>query len=215
MRLHPMRFYAERPSRVARQVLGDGLVVGWLVLVWLAAVAARELILALQGPGRALMNAGSSVRGAFDDAASVAAGVPLVGGDLATALGSGSSAGSSLVRSGADQIEVVASVASGTAVGIVTLGALPVLLVWVPLRVRYARAATSARAVRGRDDDLLALRAMTRLPVRRLLQVCPDPAAAWRRPDPAAVRRLAALELDALGLRPPATPPTEQVSPRP
>jgi hypothetical protein len=39
--------------------------------------------------------------------------------------------------------------------------------------------------------------------VGRLTRIAPDPAAAWRAGDPAVVRRLAALELTDLGLRPP------------
>ena len=95
----------------------------------------------------------------------------------------------------------------GTAVGIVVLGALPVLVLWLPLRLRYARLARSAVAVRSVDTDLLALRAIARRPVRRLLAVTPDPAAAWRRDDRDVVHALAALELRSLGLRPPRTPP--------
>jgi hypothetical protein len=202
-----MRFYAERPARVARQVLGDALAFGWLVVVGLVAVAAYELILTLQAPGRTLVKAGGSIRGTFDDAARTAGGVPFVGDDLARALGAGRGAGSSLVESGREQIETVAAVAWGAGVGIAVFGVLPVLLVWVPLRVRYARAARSALAARDTDSDLLALRAMARLPVRRVLRVSPDPAAAWRRDDRSVVHDLAALELASLGLRAPAAPP--------
>jgi hypothetical protein len=60
--------------------------------------------------------------------------------------------------------------------------------------------------VRDVDTDLLALRAITRRPARRLLAVSPDPAAAWRRDDREIVHRLAALELAALGLRSPKGP---------
>jgi hypothetical protein len=104
-------------------------------------------------------------------------------------------------------MEAIASVAFGTAVAIVVLGALPVLLTWLPLRLRYARQARSAATARTVDTDLLALRAITRLPVRRLLKIAPDPAAAWRRDDRPVVRALAALELRSLGLRSPRTPP--------
>ena len=86
------------------------------------------------------------------------------------------------------------------------LGALPVLLMWLPLRLRYARLARSAVTARAVDTDLLALRAITRRPVRRLLKIAPDPAAAWRRDDRDVVRALAALELRSLGLRCPAHP---------
>jgi hypothetical protein len=202
-----MRFYAERPTRAALQLLADLLAIGWLVLWVLVAGAARDLILGLQGPGRTLVGAGDAMRGAFDDAARTAQQVPLVGDDLARALGTGTGAGESLAAAGREQVETGATVASGTAIGIVLLASVPVLLVWLPLRVRYARAARSAIAVRSIDSDLLALRAMARLPVRRLLTVSPDPAAAWRRDDRSVVHDLAALELRSLGLRTPARPP--------
>jgi hypothetical protein len=202
-----MRIYAERPGRAGLQLLADLLAVGWIALcVWVARTA-EEFLLRLQGPARTLTGAGESIRGAFDDAARTASGVPFVGDDLARALGTGTGAGDSLANAGREQMEAIASVAFGTAVAIVVLGALPVLLTWLPLRLRYARQARSAVTARTVDTDLLALRAITRLPVRRLLKIAPDPAAAWRRDDRPVVRALAALELRSLGLRSPRTPP--------
>ena len=104
-------------------------------------------------------------------------------------------------------MEAIATFALGTGIAIVVLGALPVLLMWLPLRLRYARLARSAVTARAVDTDLLALRAIARRPVRKLLRVSPDPAAAWRRDDRDVVRDLAALELRSLGLRAPRTPP--------
>jgi hypothetical protein len=198
-----MRFYAERPGRVALQVLADLLVIGWVVLVVDIALAAQELLLRLQGPGEALVEAGDAIRGSFDGAARTAREVPLIGDALATALSGGTAAGERLAAAGQQQVDAVASIALGNAIGIVVLGALPVVLVWATLRVRYALAAGGAVAVRGRDVDLLALQALSRRSVRRLLRVGPDPAGAWRRDDRAAVARLAALELASLGLRAP------------
>lgn len=199
-----MRFYAERPGRVARQLLADTLVVGWVALCVAVARTAHALIERQTAPGLALVDTGAAIRGTFADAARTASGVPFVGDDLARALGSGTEAGESLIAAGREQVETVATLAIGTAVGIVLLGALPVVLVWLTLRVRYARAARSAiTARRVVNTDLLALHAMTRLPARQLLAVSPDPAVAWRREDRAVVGRLAALELASLGLRPP------------
>lgn len=202
-----MRPYAERPLRAARQVLADLLVVLWVVLVVQVALAAKALIDGLQGPARTLADAGDAVRGAFTDAANTARGVPFVGEDLARALGTGTGAGESLAAAGREQVAAVSTAAVSTAVFIVVLAALPVVLVWLTVRVRWMRAAGSARAVRDIDTDLLALRAITRLPVRRLLAVSPDPASAWRRDDRDVVHRLAALELASLGLRAPAVAP--------
>ena len=202
-----MRWYAERPGRIALQLVADALAVGWIVVWVLVARAAHDLILQLQAPARAIAGAGESIKGAFDNAARTASEVPFVGDDLARALGTGTGAGESLSAAGHEQVETIATVASGTAVGIVLLAAMPVLLTWLPLRLRYARVARSAVAVRSVDSDLLALRAMARRPVRRLLAIAPDPAAAWRRDDRDVIRGLAALELRSLGLRGPKRPP--------
>ncbi|MDN5857068.1 MAG: hypothetical protein L0H84_00455 [Pseudonocardia sp.] len=198
-----MRIYAERPVRIVRQVVADGLAIGWVVVVVMAALFARALILRLQGPATALAEAGATIAGVFDGAARTAGNVPFVGDDLSSALGSGTGAGERIAAAGREQVETIASLATGTTVVLIVIGLLPVLLGWLPLRIRYARAASAAVAVRDLDDDLLALRAMTRLPVRRLLRVAPDPAAAWRSGDTAAIRGLAALELARLGLRRP------------
>jgi hypothetical protein len=202
-----MRFYAERPARAGLQLMADLLAVGW---IWLTVVVARtvhDFLLGLQAPARSLAGAGESIRGAFDNAARTASSVPFVGDDLARALGAGTGAGDSLVAAGREQMAAIATVAFGTTVATVLLGAMPVLLLWLPVRVRYARLAHSAVTVRAVDSDLLALRAITRRPVRRLLKISADPASAWRRDDRAVVRDLAALELRSLGLRAPRTPP--------
>ncbi len=198
-----MRFYAEHPLRAARQLLADVLAVAWVVLVVNIAQAARDLIDRLQTPARTLADAGESVRGAFDGAAHTAAGIPLVGTELARALDLGTRAGASLAAAGQQQVGVVANLALGVAIAVVAVGALPVVLTWLAVRVRYARYAGSAATARARDLDLLALRALAHQPTRRLLRVSTDPAAAWRRDDACVVRELAALELRALGLRAP------------
>ncbi|WP_214403328.1 hypothetical protein [Pseudonocardia lacus] len=198
-----MRFYAERPTRFLLQIVVDVLVVAWVWLCVDVASTAREVLLRLQTPANTLSGAGDGIRGVFDEAARTAGELPLVGEDLARALGAGTGAGDSIATAGRDLAGTVGTIASGTAIGIVVLGALPVVLTWLPLRLRYARSAASAAQVRGVDTDLLALRAITNRPVRRLLRVSPDPAAAWRRDDREAVQALAALELRALGLRAP------------
>lgn len=201
-----MRFYAERPLRLVRQVVADLLVVAWVVLCVTIARAAHDLVAELQKPAQSLVGAGDSIRGAFDDAARTASGVPFVGEALARALGAGTGAGESLAAAGRQQVETIATAATVAAVGIVLVGAVPVVLVWLVLRVRYALAARSAIRARGVGSDLLALRAMTHLPVRRLLAVSAEPAASWRRDDRMVVEQLAGLELRSLGLRAPVTP---------
>lgn len=197
-----MRFYAERPGRLALQVAADLLAVAWVVgWVWLA-LEAREQVLRLQGPGEALVEAGGKVTGTFGRAADTADRMPFVGDDLARALGRGTGAGRAISDAGRSQVEAVVQLALGAAVAVVVLAVIPVLLFWLPARLRYARAAAAAVAVRTSDTDLLALRALTCLPPRRLLRVCADPARAWRNGDAEVVARIASLQLAQLGLRP-------------
>jgi hypothetical protein len=198
-----MRFYAEHPLRVAQQVLADVAVIGWVWLVVTAARAARALIDELQGPATALTSAGQSVRGTFAEVAHTAAKIPLVGGELAKALGVGAGAGDSLTAAGQQQVQILDTLGLWAAIAIVVLAAVPVVVVWLYVRLSYARVAGSAAVARARDIDLLALRALAHRPTRQLLRVSGDPAAAWRRDDPRVVRDLATLELDALGLRAP------------
>ncbi len=198
-----MRFYAERPARAARQLLADVLVIAWVWLVVTIAKAGRSLIEQLQGPADALTSAGQSVRDTFAGAAKTASQIPLVGEDLARALGLGTGAGESLAAAGQRQEQILDTVGLWAAIAIVAFAAVPVVLLWLYVRLRYARAAGSAVVARARDIDLLALRALTHQPTRQLLQVSGDPAGAWRRDDPGVVNDLAALELRALGLRPP------------
>ena len=49
-------------------------------------------------------------------------------------------------------------------------------------------------------EQLLALRALTNRPPRKLAAISADPVGAWRREDPLAMRALAALELRAAGI---------------
>ena len=210
-----MRIYAERPGRALLQLLADVAVVAWVLFVVELARTVEAAVLALQAPGQRLSGAGDSIRGAFEDAARTASGVPFVGDDLARALGTGTAAGDSLAASGRDLSVAVASTASGIWTAIVLVGIVPVVAVWLTLRVRWVVLARSARAARALGPDLLALHALTRRPTAALLRAAagsspagrpgpatgPDPAAAWRRGDPDVVAALAAVELAALGLR--------------
>jgi hypothetical protein len=198
LRCGRMRIYAQRPGRVVLQVLADVAMLVWVVLVVELARGVRAAVLTLQTPAQRLTGAGDSISGAFADAAHTASGVPFVGDDLARALGPGTAAGTSLASSGRDLSTAVDAAGLGVATAIVLVGVLPVVTVWLVLRVRWILAARSARRA---GPDLLALHALTRRSPAALRRVSNDPAAAWRHGDPAAVTALAALELAALGLR--------------
>ncbi|GDY31785.1 hypothetical protein [Gandjariella thermophila] len=207
-----MNLYAERPFRVAGQAVADALVVAWLAVSCWAAIQVRDWVLGLRDPGLRLTQAGADLQHTFTSTAQHAGKVPLVGGPLSDALGHGADAGQVMIDAGQRQIAVVDDSAVALAAAVVVFGVVPVLWWWLPRRLRYARAAGAAKLMRERDPELLALRALTALPARRLLAISAEPAAAWHRGETAVTEKLAAAHLAALGLRLPpkarATVPT-------
>jgi hypothetical protein len=199
-------FYAQLPARRARQVTGDLVVVAVLaVSVWVA-LQVRELVLTLRAPGERLIEAGSGLQSTFEGAAESAGRIPGFGDALADGLGRGSGAGESVVSVGRSQVALVDGLATWATILLIALPVLVVAVGWLPWRLWYLRRSGTVRrmAVTG-QHDLLALRALTRLPAQRLATVCGpgvDPAAAWRRGDPELVQALAAAELRSHGLRP-------------
>jgi hypothetical protein len=155
----------------------------------------------------------------FNQMAGLAQLVPFVGSQLASVLQGGEQVGQALSNAGQQQVEQVGGLASGTALLVLVVGVLPLLVLWLPVRLRYARAAEAASVNRDAPGgpDLLALQALSRVPLRLLRSAAEDPARAWRGGDAEVVRKLAALELDRLGLRlhranvnPPLDPNTDE-----
>lgn len=197
-----MRFYAERPFRMLAQLLADALAVAWVVLAVRFAQTAAETVLEWQAPGQRMVEAGGGLQHTFVDASRTAGKVPFVGDDLAGVLGKGTAAGDGLTSAGSSLIEAVGYLATGVSAAIIVLAVLPLLIFWLPLRLRYARKASKAARMRRTALDLLALRALTTLSYRQLKVVDANPAAAWRQGDEQAIRALADLQLKAAGLRP-------------
>lgn len=197
-----MKWYADRPGRLGRQLIADLLAVVWVWFWVTAALAARDTVLALRAPGDQLTRAGGGLRDTFTDAAAKAREVPLVGGKLGEALDKGRDAGGTLVDAGRTQIEAVETTALWLAVALIAVPVAFLLVTWLPLRVRYARrAAATARLRDTHRVDLLALQALNSLPLRELARFDTDPADGWRRRDPVVVEALAARRLAVCGLR--------------
>lgn len=194
-----MRLYAETPVRRLGQFVADLAALAFLLLAVWVATAVREGVLLLRAPGEGLTTAGDAIGGAFTSAADTARGVPLVGEDLASALGTGTAAGTSLADAGRWQVDAVTTVAFWLTVALIAVPALALALVWLPRRVRFARDATAAARLRAQGPsglDLLAMRALHTQPLARLATLR---TADWRDPDATAV--LASWELRRLGLK--------------
>lgn len=198
-----MQLYAQHPAVRARQLAADLGLLAWLVLWVLVARVVHGAVLLLAAPGQAVADLGRSMSGNLSSAASAARDVPLVGGRLSGPFRSLAGTGDSVRGAGQSAQDAVGTLAVVLAIVLVVLPVGWLLLRWLPWRLRWIREAAAARRLlRGSADlELLAARALATAPLPRLAALPAGTGAAWRSGEPAAVRTLAGLELDRLGLR--------------
>ena len=201
-----MKLYADAPSRRLRQMVGDALLLVW-ILVWIEiGKAVHDATMLLARPGEEITEAGNGLAERMRDASSVVGDTPLIGDELQSPFEGAGDAADQIAGAGLAQVDAVEQLAGWLGW---TVGAIPVLVllaVYLPMRWRFVRTATAGqRFIDAAEDlDLFALRALTRQPMHRLARISHDPAGAWRRGDPEVVRELAVLELNDVGLKPPA-----------
>ena len=199
-----MKIYADRLPTAIRQLVTDIVVVIW-VYAWIrAGLWVHGMVLKLGVPGQKLESAGTGIAGNLADAGGKVGRIPLVGDQLTKPFTGAADAARSLADAGREQQQVVGRLALIVALAAVAVPLALVLLVWLPLRLRWMRRAGVASAVREQPAgrDLLALRALATRPLNELAALGPDIAQSWRNGEGAAVDALAALELRDLGLRP-------------
>src|SRR6478672_3124676 len=200
-----MKVYADGSVRRTRQMLGDVLLVLWVVLWLKLAFVVHDATLALATPGRKIEAAGGGLAAKLRDAGSAVGDVPLVGDRVRSPFDGAGRAADQIADAGASQVAAVQHLAYWLGI---TVGALPILLVvlvYLPLRWRFVREASAGQRFidASADLDLFALRAMSNQPLHRIARISPDPVRAWRDGDPDVVRALAVLELKDSGLTPP------------
>lgn len=196
-------FYAQTPTRRARQMASDLTAVGWVVLWVIIALWVRGRLLRLAAPGRSLESAGTGFAGSLDQAGDHVGDVPIAGGALSAPFRAAADAGRTLAQAGAAQQSAVAHLALWFPLLLAALPILCVLARWLSVRARWIVEVNAAARLTTDDAgvDLLALRALTRQPITVLRRLGPDPAAAWRGGDPRMLDALAQLELEELGIR--------------
>jgi len=198
-----MQLYAQHSVLRTRQLAADLGMLAWLVLWVLVARTVHGAVLVLAEPGKAVEDLGNSVAGNMDSAAGVAEDVPVVGDELAAPFDALADASGSVSGAGQAAQDAVGTLATVLAVVLVVLPVGWLLLRWLPWRLNYAREAGAARRLLTGTPDLhvLAARALATAPLPRLAALPGGTGAAWQAGDPAAVRALATLELQRLGLR--------------
>jgi hypothetical protein len=203
-----IKLYADLPRRRTRQILADGLMLGWVVGWVLIARVVHATTMTLAAPGRALQDAGGEFRDRMLGAGDRVDGLPLLEDRLAAPLREVSGVGSDIAVAGSELVTAAERLAL---IAALTTALIPITIVgavWLAVRWRWVHRATlTARFIDSRADlDLFALRAMTHQPMTALARISDDPAGAWRRGDRAVVVALAELELADIGLRLPASP---------
>jgi hypothetical protein len=212
------RIRSELPGARARELIADAATVAW-VAVW--SIVGWQLYVTLaefSGAGRTIRDGGRSLTDAGRALGDALAGVPLVGEGLRdVARNAFAGAGTPLATFGTDVEAFVVLVAGVLAVLLLLVTLTPWLTRYVPWRLERLRTLRAGhRAIRiapaasaqllgegrldgGRLDELLAMRAVTRLDYATLLEYTPDPLGDWAsgRHD-----RLARAELASVGLRP-------------
>ena len=199
-----MKLYADAPGRRSRQVVGDVLLLLWVV-VWLKlAAVVHDATLGLATPGEKIAAAGTGLAGRLRDAGATVGDLPLVGDEARTPFDGAGRAADQIAAAGTAQVDAVHTLAFWLALAVGAIPILVLLAVYLPLRWRFIRQATAGQRFvdSGSDLELFALRAMAHQPLHRLARVSDDPVGAWRQGDRDVVRALAELELGDVGLDP-------------
>jgi hypothetical protein len=195
-----VKFYAERPSRVAAQVCGDLLLVAWVAgWSWLG-LRLHDEIAALAQPARRVGEASSGLANALTGTSEQVRSLQLVGEVLATPFDAIIAGARELASASADGQQSLARLAD-LAVPLTAL--FPVLFavtLWLAVRGRWIRRATAVTRLRrkGEGEGLLAAQALTsaRIDLLARFELDDNPLA-----DPASRRLLATFALRQMGLR--------------
>ncbi|MDO5697583.1 MAG: hypothetical protein Q4G51_06370 [Dermatophilus congolensis] len=198
-----MILYSRRPARATWQIVADVFVVVWtIVWIW-AGRATHDLVSRLAEPARALQSAGLSYEQRLGEIGAQLTDLPVIGSSLRDAFSAASTPGADVGASAADLAATVDRLAFTLGLSTALVPICAVVLPWLVVRGLFVRraAATSELIRSGAATSLVALQALAQQPVRELLAIDPDPAAAWRRGDELVVARLAELQLRDSGVR--------------
>ncbi|MFH8640397.1 hypothetical protein [Streptomyces goshikiensis] len=201
-----MLLYAQTPARRTRQILADLIAVVLIAVAVRFALAVHGAIMMLAGPGRKVESSGEGLASALDDAGATASKVPLVGDLLEKPFQSAADAGTGIADAGQSLQDAVSQLATLVTLALIVVPVVFVLLLWLPLRLRWIRRSATVRRLLDAPGgaDLLALRALTGPPGE--LSTVPAPqgglADAWRRGDRQVIAALSEITLRRAGLRP-------------
>lgn len=203
-----VRIWSElRAARLTEQAT-DLMTALWIAIWAYIAWQLYQLLAAFAVAGRTIRDGGDAMAQSGRDLGGALSGIPLVGEGLQdVAEDAFAGAGGPLSAFGSDLEAFILLIATVLSLLVLLVPLVPWLSRYLPWRwERLRRLRAAHRAVRaaptvlaGKVDEVLALRAITRLEYRDLLDYTPDPIGDWvgGRHD-----RLARAELASVGLRP-------------
>jgi hypothetical protein len=194
--------YATTPGRLAAQLFSDFAIFVWTAIWLLVGAAVYDAISTIADAGRQVENGANGIAGNLASAGHGAQRIPVVGDAVSQPLTSASEAALDIAGAGHSLDTTASWLAVLLALAVVAVPILIVALPWLFLRLRFFRRkwiVTGLAATPG-GEQLLALRALTNRPPRKLTAISADPVGSWRREDPVTLRALAALELRSAGI---------------
>lgn len=203
-----MAWYGQRPTTLARQVVADGLLLGWAIAWFVVGRVVDGVVRSFAAPARTTAEQAAAAAEQFRSGGAQAGSVPGVGESLGRPFAEAAATMDGIAANAREVASTLELAATLSGIGIFLLPVLLAIAVWLPRRLAYVRRTRSARDLAATEAglDLLALRALTSQPVSQLRRVTDDPVQAWRDGDLVVVNALAELELQSLGLqRRPAT----------
>jgi hypothetical protein len=194
--------YATRPGRLAAQLFSDFAIFLWTAIWLLVGTAVYDAISTIAEAGRQVENGANGIAGNLASAGHSAQYIPVVGDAVSTPLTAASQAALDIAGAGRSLDTTASWLAVLLSLAVVAVPLLIVVIPWLLLRLRFFRRkwTVTGLAATPAGEQLLALRALTNRPPRKLAAISVDPVGGWRREDPVTIRALAALELRAAGI---------------
>lgn len=200
----PLRIlpYATTPGRLAAQLFSDFAVFLWSAIWLLVGTAVYDAISTVAEAGRQVEIGANGIAGNLAAAGQGAQQIPVVGSAVSQPLSSASAAALDIAGAGHSLDTTAGWLAVLLSLAVVAVPLLIVVIPWLFLRLRFFRRkwTVTGLAATPAGEQLLALRALTNRPPRKLVAISSDPVGGWRHEDPATIRALAALELRAAGI---------------
>jgi hypothetical protein len=183
--------------RALLQLFSDAMAVTAVYVAVRVGLWVHDQVLAAAGVGYGVGRSVSGAAGQIDGAAHAASTVPMIGNVLSAPFGKAGDALSQVADQGTQAGAAVAWWALPIAVAVTVVPLLLLLPWWAFLRVRFTTRAASARRawIAADGTEVLALRALTTMPPKRLAALGPGLVGRWRQGDPEAIELLAAAYL--------------------